>query len=150
MPDRAPSLGAIFAGRGRTPILAGLFCTSTASRAPTMQRDDPSALGELFGKRAGLWQLRFKHGRGMRIAAVARRRESRPDLLNRQLRDPRIAAPRKSFTAFRINTLKARTGALPSSITDRKLASKANFCSRPSFLGGIPGNLLLRQINQSA
>jgi hypothetical protein len=29
-----------------------------------MRAVDPSALGELLGKRAGLWQLRFKIGSG--------------------------------------------------------------------------------------
>jgi hypothetical protein len=58
---------------------------STASRAPSMRRVDPSALDEFLGKRAGFRQLRFIEGSGRRIAAVARCRESRLDLPNCQL-----------------------------------------------------------------
>jgi hypothetical protein len=46
-----------------------------------------------LGKGAGFRQFRFKHGSGMPIAAVARRRESRLDPLNRQSRHLRVAAP---------------------------------------------------------
>jgi hypothetical protein len=55
----------------RVRLAIFLQAPSTASSVASMRRDDPSALGELLGKRAGFRQLRFKIGNQSRIATVA-------------------------------------------------------------------------------